>query len=314
MKVVFMGTPAFAVPSLEALAESEHEILEVVTQPDRPRGRGRSVAPSPVAAAAQRFCLPTLKPARLRDADMADRIRGRSADAIAVVAYGEILRADLLSAPRFGCVNVHPSLLPRHRGATPIQAALLAGDDVTGVTTMHLDEGLDTGPLLLQRAVEIEAGEHAGALHDRLASLGAALLVETLTALERGAIAETPQDESRATRCGKLTKKSGSLDWADDALTLYRRVRALTPWPGASARRGERMLSIRRTRVRETMVRHDEPGRVLAIDGPGPVIACGLGSLEILDLVPAGGRLMKGADFVRGHRVEIGEIWDAGAR
>ncbi len=310
MNLVFMGSPEFAVPSLRALAASRHRVLEVVTQPDRPRGRGRRLAASPVGALAHELGLPVLKPERFADPDVVAHLDASGADVFAVVAYGELLRKRHLAIPPRGCVNVHPSLLPRHRGAVPIQSALLAGDDVTGVTTMFMARGLDTGDMLLQRATEVRPGENAGSLHDRLSEMGAELLVETLDGLSEDALTPIPQDDARATLCHKLTKADGRIDWTRDALDLYRHVRAMTPWPGAVTGRGGSPLTVLAADLVD-VIRHDgEPGRVVGVaPGRGPVLATGRGRLCVTSLKPAGSRAMDGASFVRGHRVEVGERW-----
>jgi methionyl-tRNA formyltransferase len=310
VNVVFMGSPEFAIPSLDAVAASQHRVLAVVTQPDRPSGRGRKLRPCPVAARATDLGLSVLKPERFRAAEFVEQLENLGADVFVVVAYGEILRKRHLSLPARGCVNVHPSLLPRHRGAVPIQATLLAGDDVTGVTTILMDRGVDTGDILLQRAMEIAAGENAGSLHDRLARLGGDLLVETLTGLETGELTPTQQDDALATHCHRLSKEDGQLDWAQGAIDLYRRIRAMTPWPGATTTRDATPLTVLGAELLEVVSRNPIPGRVVGDDRDrGPVVACGTGSLLITELKPAGSRAMSGADFLHGHALKAGEVW-----
>lgn len=310
MKVVFMGSPEFAIPSLDAVAGSSHDIVEVVTQPDRPRGRGRALRPSPVGERALALGLPLSRPERFRDAEVIAHLDSLGADTFVVVAYGELLRKKHLAIPPKGCVNVHPSLLPRHRGAIPIQSALLAGDAITGVTTMLMDRGLDTGDMLLQRAVPVEPGETAGSLHDRLATLGATLLVETLDGIEAERITPIAQDDERATVSGKLTKNDGRIDWAQDAITIERRVRAMTPWPGATTRRGEEPMSVLHVEVVEDMTPHQTPGTVVDVDpARGIRVGCGRGVVVVTELKPAGSRPMSGADYLRGRDVQPGEVW-----
>jgi len=310
MNVVFMGSPEFALPTLEALASSPHRVLAVVTQPDRPSGRGRKLTPSPVARRAAELGLTLLKPEKFGAPEVVEELRSFQADAFVVVAFGAILRRRHLSIPGKGCINVHPSLLPRHRGAVPIQATLLAGDDVTGVTTIVMDRGVDTGPILLQRAVEVEAGENAGALHDRLARLGAELLVVSLDGLEAETLAPLPQADEGATHCRRLTKEDGRIHWSSDAITVYRLTRAMTPWPGATTLREGAPLTVIRAQVVETASRNPIPGRVVSKDeGRGPVIACGCGTVVIEALKPAGSRAMSGPEFLRGHTISEGETW-----
>lgn len=305
-----MGTPDFAVPSLNALVASHHDVSTVVTQPDRPAGRGRRLRASPVADAATRHGLPLLKPERFRDPSVLDALRAANADAFAVVAFGEILRARHLSLPRHGCINVHPSLLPRHRGATPIQSALLAGDDVTGVTTMRMDRGVDTGDVLLQEAVEVEAGENAGSLHDRLADVGAVLLVRTLDGLEAGRLTPVPQPAEGVSVCGRIGAADRRVDWTESALSIYRRVRAFTPWPGVHTTRRERRCRLVRVAVRDLLPRTEPPGTVLVADPDvGLALACGTGSLWLHTLRPEGGTDMSAAAFLRGHDAVPGERW-----
>jgi methionyl-tRNA formyltransferase len=310
MNVVFMGSPEFALPTLDALAGSPHQVLAVVTQPDRPSGRGRKLTPSPVGRRAEELGITMLKPEKFGAPEVVQELRGFDADAFVVVAFGAILRRRHLSIPRHGCLNVHPSLLPRHRGAVPIQATLLAGDDVTGVTTIVMDRGVDTGPILLQRAMEVEAGENAGALHDRLSRLGADLLVASVDGLEAGTLVATPQDDEGATHCRRLTKEDGRIQWSGDSVTVYRLTRAMTPWPGATTTRDGSPLTVIRASVMETASRNPVPGRVVSKDeGRGPVIACGRGTVVIETLKPAGSRAMSGPEFLRGHTLSEGETW-----
>lgn len=309
LTLVFMGTPEFAVPILRRLAASSHRVLEVVSNPDRPAGRGRRLSPSPVSAVATELGLPLARPERFRSAEFIAHLGALAPDAVVVAAFGKILRRAHLDIPRLGCVNVHPSLLPRHRGATPIQHALLSGDDVTGVTTILMDEGIDSGDILLQRAIEVGAGEDAGSLHDRLAALGAEIIVETLDGLEAGSLHPLPQDDAAATHCRLLEKEDGRIDWTWDAVAIYRHVRAMTPWPGAhTVLRGEGLL-IRRVAPVEVVSSAGRPGRMIGIDRDGaPVVACGRGTLRLLRVTPSGGREVSGADLVRGRRFAEGDV------
>jgi methionyl-tRNA formyltransferase len=233
LRIVFFGTPEFAVRSLDALLASRHEVVGVVTQPDRPRGRGQRVSPSPVKTTAEAAGLPVWQPDKLRDEQFLDALRDLSPDLGVVAAYGRLLPEPLLALPGLGLINVHASLLPRHRGASPLQHAILAGDSETGVTIMRVVKALDAGGMLARRATPIDPDETAGVLEARLAELGAALLVETLDPLERGDVIETPQDESQVTYAGRLTKLDGLIGWDASARAIHDRVRAFAPWPHA---------------------------------------------------------------------------------
>ncbi|MCG5532548.1 methionyl-tRNA formyltransferase [Halorhodospira sp. 9621] len=304
-RIIFAGTPEFAVPGLDALVEAGVPPVAVFTQPDRPAGRGRRLTPPPVKRAADRHGLTVHQPERLGDEEAA-RIRELAPDLMVVVAYGQILRRNVLDAPRCGCVNVHASLLPRWRGAAPIQRALLAGDEQTGVTLMQMDEGLDTGPMLAREGTPISADETAGSLHDRLARIGADLLVAHLAEILAGAITPEPQSEEGATYAAKLTQAESWLDPAEPAEQLERRVRALAPVPGARIHLGGtqvRVLAARACPGRPD----DQAGTVAAASGSGIEVATGEGRLCITRLKPAGGREQSAADYLNGRRLAPGE-------
>ncbi len=303
--VVFAGTPEFAVPSLEALIGAGYPPVAVLTQPDRPAGRGRRLTPPPVKRVAEAHGLPVHQPERL-GAEQAEWLRGLEPDLMVVVAYGQILRRPVLEAPRAGCVNVHASLLPRWRGAAPIQRALLAGDGETGVTLMQMDEGLDTGPVLAREATPIHAGETAGSLHDRLARLGAELLAAQLPSILGDGLVPQPQDEAEATYAEKLTSEEGWLDPAEPAEQLARRVRALAPVPGARLHLGgvqARILAAEPCQGGPG----DLPGTVAAAGSGGIEIATASGRLRITRLKPAGSREQSAADYLNGHPLAPGE-------
>ena len=303
IRVVFMGTPAFAVPTLRALA-SVYPLVGVITQPDRAAGRGRQVAAAPVKQAALELGLPVYQPVRLREPEALAQLRQWAPDLIVVAAFGQILRPDVLQLPPFGCVNVHASLLPRHRGAAPIPAAILAGDEETGVTIMQMDIGLDTGPILAARPAAILPDDTAGSLAARLAALGAELLLETLPAYLAGSLRPIPQDSARATYAGQLKKEDGLLNFNLPAAELARRVRAFSPWPGAFAHWQGEPLKIHRARpvqMRPSM----PPGTVFWADGL-PAVACGAGALLLEEVQPPGKKPMPGAAFARGARAFIG--------
>lgn len=307
LRVVFMGTPDFAVPSLKAVMAAGHTVVGVFTQPDRPRGRGHKVVPSPVKQVAVEAGLPVFQPRRLREPDALETLCSLGPDVICVVAYGQILPKAILELPPLGCVNVHASLLPRWRGAAPIQAALLAGDTVTGVTTMLMDEGLDTGDILLQRVIPIEAGDDAGALHDRLAAAGADLLVETLALLADGRSPRRPQDDALATYAPKVEREQAALDWSQPAGRIFNHVRAYAPWPGAYTLHGERILKVLQVEPLPDDVPGAVPGEVVVVDERGFVVQAGRGTVLVRRVQPPGGAPMSGRDYVNGYRLRTGD-------
>jgi len=303
-RVVFMGSPDFAVPSLEALCESgRFAPVLVVSQPDRPRGRGRRTEPTPVRARAEGRGIPTDVMTRKTYADVVARIAALAPDVVVVVAFGIIIKRDLLDLPRLGCVNVHASLLPRHRGVSPIQAAILAGDAVTGCTTMRIDEGIDTGDILLCEETGIRPGETAGELSDRLATMGAALLVRTLDGLAGGSVTPVPQSAEGATYTHKIHKTDGEIDWTRDAVDVERRVRAMTPWPSAyTFREGSRLIVAAAAAV-------DGEGKPGEVVSESPLrVACASGTLEIRRVKPEGSRVMDTAAYLAGHPVSPGDM------
>lgn len=303
--VVFMGTPEFAVPSLEALIETQ-TVVGVVTQPDRPAGRGRKLRPSPVKVTAEEAGLPLYQPPSLREREAAEPLHRWAPEAIVVAAFGQILRPHVLDLPPRGCINVHASLLPRWRGASPIQHALLAGDEKTGVSLMRMGVGLDTGPVYVQEAVPLRPGETAQTLHDRLAELGAEMLRAHLDAILSGKIAPEPQDDEAATYAPLIKKEDGRLDWTASAAQLDRRVRAMTPWPGAFTIWNEQRLKILAARpLEEGAPPAGEPGDVTG-DEEAVVVVTGEGGLRLLEVQLAGKEAMPAAAFVRGRPDFIG--------
>ena len=306
-RIVFMGSPDFAVPSLDALVESgRYRPLLVVSQPDRPRGRGQAVDPTPVRARALNLGIPTLTMTKETYAEGVEAVRAARPDAIIVVAFGLILRRDLLDMPEFGCINVHASLLPRHRGVSPIQAAILAGDEVTGCTTMRIDEGVDTGNILLRAETPIAPDDTAGTLTARLAGLGAGLLLRTLDGVFDGSVHEVVQDNALATVTKKIRKHHGLIDWTRSAVELERRVRAMTPWPSAYSFLNGRRLLIDAVLVASPTT-NAAPGTVVSLDPL--VVACGEGALDIRMLRPEGRRSMPPRAFRAGNPLEMGEVF-----
>lgn len=300
LRLAFMGSPDFAVPSLNALIEAGHEIAAVYTQPPRPAGRGQRPKPSPVQVAAEAHNLPVRTPVTLKDPAEQMAFAELGLDAAVVVAYGLILPRPVLEAPRLGCLNVHASLLPRWRGAAPIQRAILAGDRETGVTIMVMDEGLDTGPTLLAERIPIGPDETAATLHDRLAALGARLIVAALDGLATGRLQPVPQPAEGVTYAAKLTRAEGRLDWRRPASVLERQVRALAPWPGAWFEAGGDRIKVL---AAEPAPGEGPPGRVL---DDRLTVACGEGALRLTRVQRAGKAPMGAAEFLRGFPLPAG--------
>jgi len=305
VRLVFLGSPPFATPVLSALLGSPFRPLAVVTQPARAQGRGKKVAESAVAALAREAGVELLQPESVREPAVLGRLRAYEPDVFLVVSYGEILRAEFLALPRLVALNVHPSLLPRHRGATPVPAAILAGDEVTGVAIQKIAAELDAGELLLVRETAIRAGETAGELIARLAEWSGELVLEALALVESGSARYLPQDHARATYCRKLTKEHGRLEWSEPALALERRVHAMNPWPGAVTRLADGAdLYVWRARVAEGS--SAAPGTVLEAS-QRLVVATGERALELTEVQLAGKRALPAADFLRGARLVPGD-------
>ena len=305
MKLGFAGTPDFAVPALERLAAA-HRIAAVFTQPDRPSGRGRGLHMSPVKRRALELGLPVLQPATFKTAEVLETLRAAQLDALIVVAYGLILPASTLGFPRLGCFNIHASLLPRWRGAAPIQRALLAGDSATGVTIMRMEAGLDTGPMLASSRIGIEPNDTAKTLHDRLAPLGAQLMAETLEALHLGRAREAAQPATGVTYASKIDKAEAQIQWQRSAAEISRQVRAFNPWPMAETRLNGEQLRIWAAEAIESpsLQGSANPGSVLTAAPEGIDVVCGSGILRILNLQLAGRKPLPAAEFLRGQRLD----------
>lgn len=306
MKVAFAGTPEFAAAALEAILAAGFDVPLVLTQPDRPAGRGMQLQPSPVKRVALAAGIPVHQPEKLRTPEQQAPLADVQADVLVVAAYGIILPQAVLDLPRHGCLNIHASLLPRWRGAAPIHRAIQAGDAETGITIMQMDAGLDTGPMLLSRAEAIHADDTTGSLHDRLALLGAEMIVEALRALP-GGLTATPQPADGVTYAAKIGKAEASIDWSRPAVELERAIRAFNPFPGAVATLQQTPVKLWRARAIDAA---GTPGEVLLAEGAGVIVACGEGALCITELQKPGGKRLPAADFLRGMPIAAGSRFD----
>jgi methionyl-tRNA formyltransferase len=306
MRIVFMGTPDFAVPSLKALLQSGHDVVGVVTQPDRPKGRGQELAASPVKQLAARHRIPVLQPLKMKDPAFLDALSAWKPDLIVVTAFGRILPKVVLDLPPHGCINVHASLLPKYRGAGPIQWAIIRGEQETGITTMRMDEGMDTGAILLQETVPITPDDTAGTLSSRLADVGGRLLIVTLSQLLAGTVTPRLQDSSQATMAPLLKKEDGLLDWTLPALDLANRVRGLSPWPGAHTYLGEDRWVIWKASALERSATTAPAGTIVDATKEGIAVSTGRGVLRIMQLQPANSRRMSAAEYLAGHALTPG--------
>jgi methionyl-tRNA formyltransferase len=305
MRLVFLGTPAFAVPTLERLVERGHQVLAAVTQPDRPKGRGQALAPPPVREAALRLGVPVYQPERVKRPESVDYLRSLAPEAMVVVGYGQIIPQSIIDIPPLGILNVHASLLPKYRGAGPIQWAIVNGEAVTGVTIMRIDAGLDTGPMLLKVETVIGADETALDLGRRLSLMGADLLVEALDALAAGRVVPQSQDNAQATYAPMLKKEDGRIDWSRSASQIHNQVRGMQPWPGAYSSFRGGALHVWRARPTEAGAGHP-PGSLLRIKPL--LVACGAGALELVEVQMEGRKRMPAADFANGQRLVENEI------
>ncbi len=309
-RVVFMGTPEFALPALERLAAGPDPVVAVYTQPDRPAGRGRLVAQPPVKRWALAHAIPVFAPASFRRPEAVEELRALRPDVVVVAAYGKLLPQTVLDVPPKGTLNIHPSLLPRYRGASPVAAAILAGDRLTGVTIILLDAGMDSGPILAQREEPVAPGDTTESLTRRLAAAGAGLLMETLPRWLAGALRPVPQDHAKATLCPRIAKEDGEIDWGRSAEEIERRIRAFYPWPGSST--CWRGMGLKLVRGRPLATDGGPPGTVYLVDaeagkGKALAIACGRGTLLVEELQPEGKRVMKAQEFLAGYRAMVGE-------
>lgn len=305
MNVVYMGTPEFAVLPLDAIIKAGHNVTGVFTQPDKPKGRGYTLTPPPVKVRALESEIPVFQPNSMKDGEALKILTELNPDVIVVVAYGKLLPKDILDLPKYGCVNVHASLLPKYRGAGPIQWCVLNGEEETGVTTMKMAEGLDTGDMLLKSSTKIGENETAGELHDRLSQMGADLIVETLTALENSTVVPEKQDDSLSNYAPMLSKELCKIDWTKPAQEIHNQVRGLNPWPVATAVVNGKKVKIFSTELSE---KNGNAGKVLC-ENP-LTVACGDGSVVINELQLEGKKRMKSDDFVRGYRITTDTVFE----
>jgi methionyl-tRNA formyltransferase len=306
MRIVFIGTGEIGVPTLRALLDSEHEVVAIVTQPDKPVGREQRIEPPPIKKAligrARPPGAPIFQPGRIKDPQTIEEIRRLTPDLIVVVAYGQILPRDVLEIPRVACLNLHASLLPRWRGAAPVQAAIAAGDCETGITVMYMDEGLDTGDILSQRNLEILRNDTGGSLHDRLAQIAPEALLESLRLLAAGNAPRIPQDNARATYAPKLKREHGQIDWSESAEAIERKIRAYNPWPGAFMKLDRQNLKVFSASIVDL---NGQPGGILRSD-KDLIVAAGKGALSLAEVQLEGKRRMSAGEFLRGHRALLG--------
>lgn len=308
MRIIFMGTPDFSVGTLEALVEAGHEVCLVVTQPDKPKGRGKEMQYTPVKEAALKHGIEVYQPRRIREAECVEKLRQYNADIMVVIAFGQIIPKEILEMVPYGCVNVHASLLPKYRGAAPIQWSIIDGEAVTGVTTMQMDEGLDTGDMLLKTEVPITAEETGESLHDKLAKAGAALCVETLAKLQEGSIVPEKQGESPTAYAKMLDKKLGNIDWTKSAVEIERLVRGLNSWPSAYTYWNKKVVKIWKASVTDENS-NEQVGTVVKVEKDGFYVQTGNGLLKVLELQIPGKKRMDARAFLRGYTIEPGEVF-----
>lgn len=309
LRVVFMGTPDFACPTLQMLIDRGEDVIAVVTQPDRPKGRGQKTLPTPVKALAEKDGIPVLQPAKVRAPEFIEVMKEMKPDIAVVVAFGQILPKALLEIPRFGCINVHASLLPRYRGAAPLNWCIINGETETGVTTMLMDVGLDTGAMLVKKSTPIDPDEDTQSLHDRLSILGAEALAETLDLLAAGKLVPEKQDDSLSCYASMLKKEDGLIDWNRDAQIIKNKVRGMSPWPGAFTYLDGKLVKIYRVRTKETLTgRVETAGTVLRADRDGIEVACAAGAIIIDELQLEGRKRLPAGEFLAGCKIAPGTV------
>lgn len=309
MKIVFMGTPDFAVGTLEALIDAGHEVVLAVTQPDKPKGRGKEMQFTPVKECALKHDIPVFQPRKVREEACIEELRKYNADIMVVVAFGQILPKEILEMTPYGCINVHASLLPKYRGSAPIQWAIIDGEEVTGVTTMQMNEGLDTGDMLLKIEIPIEPKETGGSLFDKLAVAGAKLCVETLEALQNKTVTPIPQGETTTAYAKMLDKQLGNIDWNQSAIEIERLIRGLTPWPSAYTNWNEKVMKIWDAEVWDIDLEMEDakPGTIVKVEKDAFYVQTGDGLLKVCELQIPGKKRMDAGAFLRGYQVKAGE-------
>ena len=305
MRVIFMGTPDFAVPSLEALL-TKHEVVLVVTQPDKPKGRGKKMVPTPVKACALEHGIPVLQPEKVKEPEFVEQLRSYEPDLIAVTAFGQILSEPILEMPKYGCINVHGSLLPKYRGAAPMQWSIIDGEKVTGITTMYMAKGLDSGDMLLKAEVEITDEDTFATIHDKMAVTGANLLLDTLDQLEAGTLERIQQDHDAATYAPMITKETGHIDWSKNRQDIINLIRGLNPVPAAYTIYEEEVLKIFGAVISDVQADDAANGEIVAVVKKGFVVKCGDGCLLITEVQARGGKRMMTDAYLRGHAMKEG--------
>ena len=308
MRIVFMGTPDFSVPALKALVEAGHEVAAVVTQPDRPRGRGKELQMTPVKVQALAYGIPVYQPEKVKDPAFVEILRNLQPEVIVVIAFGQILSRDILDLPPYGCINIHASLLPKYRGAAPIQWAVIDGEKETGVTTMMMDVGLDTGDMLEKTIIPLDPKETGGSLFDKLSQAGGPLILSTLEKLKAGTAVRTPQTDEDSTYAKMLTKSLGQIDWSMEAAAIERLIRGLNPWPSAYTFVHGKTLKIWDADVLKESSDGAAPGQIIRTDPPSLIVAAGEALLSIRELQLEGKKRMDVETFLRGYTIEKGEI------
>lgn len=311
MKIVFMGTPDFAAGALKALIDAGHEITAVVTQPDKPKGRSKELVPSPVKVCAEKHDIPVLQPKRVKTAEAVEELKGYEADVYIVAAFGQILTQEILDIPYYGCLNIHASLLPKYRGASPIQHVIIDGEEKTGVTIMQMDAGIDTGDMLYKKEIPIESSDNYETLHDKLTVLGAEAVVEALELLGQGKLKPEKQKEDLSCYAPLIDKSMGEIDFSQDALTIDRRIRGMTPWPSAFTGYRGKQLKIWRAEPDMEADVTGKPGEILQVDKDRLTVAAGSGVLYIYELQLEGKKRMTAHDFLLGVKMLPGEILES---
>ncbi len=310
MRIVYMGTPDFSVPPLEKMIENGHEIVAVVTQPDKPKGRSDKLMPSPVKECALKHGLKIMQPVKIREKETVEELKSLNADIFVVAAFGQILSQEVLDIPKFGCINIHASLLPKYRGAAPIQMCILNGDKTTGVTIMQMNAGMDTGDILITREIPIEEEDTAGTLFDKLMYLGADLVVEALPMIEKGELTPVPQNDAEATKCGKISKEMGHIDWNDSAEKINNLVRGMNPWPSAYTGLNGKMLKIWKAgicRSADEKAMAGQPGTINSVSRDSFFVNTGDGILEVTEIQLEGKKRMPVSAFLAGNSIGAGD-------